>query len=309
MKKLALSLIVLGIVLILAGTLIPVVAPSTTSGASTTTWPLEITDDLGRTVTIVETPERIVSLAPSITEILFALDLGDKVVGVTDRCDYPAEALDKPKVGGYFSTSLEAIIAQNPDIIFSDGHDPVGAQLEGLGVSMVVLQPKDIASISRDIELVGQITGKEVAARELVAEMESRIDAVTARTAGMGRPTVFYVIDASDPSKPWTVGPGSFIDTLITLAGGENMVNVSKPYLQISLEEIVASDPEMIIGPTSHGTSFLPDFGNLPVWKEMSAVKEGGIYLIEDDLVSRSGPRIVEGLEEMARIIHPELFP
>jgi len=309
MKRLALILLALGVVLILAGVLASVIDYISTPMLTPTTWPLEITDDLGRTVNIAETPERIVSLAPSITEILFALDLGDKVVGVTDRCDYPTEALDKPKVGSYFSTSLEAIIAQDPDIVFTDGHDPVGAQLEGLGVTMVVLQPQDMAGIFRDIELVGQITDKELAAEELVAEMESRIDAVAAKIAGVERPTVFYVIDASDPSKPWTVGPGSFIDTLITLAGGENMVTVSKPYLQISLEEMVASDPEMIIGPASHGTSFLPDFGNLPVWKELSAVKEGEIYLVEDDLVSRSGPRIVEGLEEMAKIIHPELFP
>lgn len=309
MKRLALIFIALGSVLILAGALVPVIAPSTASTPSDTTWPLEITDDLERTVTISEIPQRIVSLAPSITEILFSLDLGDKVVGVTDICDYPAEALDKPKVGSYFSTSLEAIIAQDPDIVFTDGHDPVGDQLDGLGQTMVVLQPQDIAGIFWDIELMGQITNKELVAEELVAEMESRMDVVDTKTAGVERPSVLYIIDASDSSKPWTIGPGSFIDTLITLAGGENIVTVSKPYLQISLEEIVASDPEMIIGPASHGTSFLPDFGNLLVWKELSAVKEGKIYFVEDDLVSRSGPRIVEGLEEMAGIIHPELFP
>jgi len=229
------------------------------------------------------------------------------VVGVTDFCDYPEEALDKPKVGGYYSTSLEVIIAQNPDIVFSDGHDPVCEQLDTLGETMVVLQPKDIAGIFRDIELVGQITGKE--AEELVAEMARRIGVVAATTAGAKRPTVFYVVDATDPSKPWTAGPGSFIDALITLAGGENIVDVSQAYLQISLEEVVASDPEIIIGPAKHGTAFIPDFGNLSVWKEMSAVKEGEIYLTEADLVSRPGPRIVEGLEEIAKIIHPELFP
>ncbi|MQY55406.1 MAG: ABC transporter substrate-binding protein [Dehalococcoidia bacterium] len=297
----SLALILLAIVVTIAS--ITACNPVTPPG------PGVITDDHGRTVDIAETPERIVSLAPSITEILFALDLGNKVVGVTDRCDYPAEVQDKPKMGGYFSTSLEAIIAQDPDIVFSDGHDPVGAQLEALGITMVVLQPKDIAGILLDIELVGEITGKEAAAEELVAEMERRIGAVSARTAGVERPTVFYVIDASDPSKPWTVGFGSFVNTLIALASGENMVKVSTAYLQISLEEVIASDPEMIIGPTSHGTSFLPDLGNLPVWKEMTAVKEGNIYQIEDDLISRPGPRIVEGLEEIAKIIHPELFP
>ena len=298
MKRLILLVSTLALVLMTA------CAPVTPTGPGT------ITDDLGRTVNIEETPQRIVSLVPGITEILFALDLGDKVVGVTAHCNYPAEALDKPKVGGYFMTSLEAIIAQDPDIVFSDGHDPVGAQLEELEVTMVVLQPKDIAGIFQDIELVGEITGKEEEAEELINEMKVRIADVTLKTAAISeRPTVFYIIDATDPSKPWTVGPGSFIDSLIALAGGENIVKVSQAYLQISLEEVVASDPELIIGTTSHGTAFLPDFGNLSVWKEMSAVKEGEIYLIEDDLVSRFGPRIVEGLEEMAKIIHPELFP
>lgn len=298
MKRLALILVALGVVLVLA---IACTSPPSGPGA--------ITDDHGRTVTIEQIPQRIVSLAPSATEILFALGLGDKVVGVTDFCDYPEEALDKPKVGGYFMTNLEAIVAQDPDIVFSDGHDPVCAQLDGLGVTMVVLQPQDIVGIFQDIELVGEITGKEVEAEELVAEMERRIGAVVSRTAGVERPTVFYVIDASDPSKPWTVGPGSFMDALISMAGGENIVKVSQDYLQISLEEVVACDPEMIIGTSSHGTAFIPDFASIPVWNEMSAVQGGEVYLVEDDLVSRPGPRIVEGLEEMAKIIHPELFP
>lgn len=269
-----------------------------------------IIDDLERTVDIEEIPQRIVSLAPSITEILFALDLGDKVVGVTNYCDYPVEALNKPKVGDYFNTNLEAIVAQVPDVVFADGHDPVGDQLEGLGVTMVVLQPEDIAGILQDISLVGKITGMDEEAARLINEMKVHIAIVAVGTAlAPERPTVLYVIDATDPAMPWTVGAGSFIDTMIALAGGENIVKVSQDYLQISLENVVASDPEIIIGTTSHGTSFLPDFGDLPVWKEMNAVKEGEIYLIEADLVSRPGPRIVEGLEEMAQIIHPELFP
>ena len=139
--------------------------------------------------------------------------------------------------------------------------------------------------------------------------MERRIDAIVAKTTGIEKPTVFYVVDASDPAKPWTAGAGSFIDALISLAGGNNIVATEGQYTQFSLEALVSADPEIIIGSTSHGTSFLPDLGSLSGWKEMSAVKGGDVYLIEADLISRSGPRIVEGLEEMARIIHPELFP
>jgi len=273
------------------------------------TSPGAIVDDLGRSVNIEKIPQRIVSLSPSITEILFSLELGDEVVGVTDACDYPEEARNKTSVGGYFATSLEAIIVQEPDVVFSDGHDPVCAQLDGLGVTMVVLQPKDINGILRDIELVGEITGKEIKAEELIAEMEGRIGSVAAKTAGGQKPTVFYVIDVSEPSKPWTAGNGSFVDALISLAGGQNIAKTASPWAQFSLEALVSADPELIIVDASHGAASIPDFKTLPGWKEMSAVKEGKVYRIDGDLTSRPGPRIVDGLEQMTKIIHPELFP
>ena len=271
-----------------------------------------LVDDLGRPVTIDEVPQRIVSLAPSITETLFALGLGDRVVGVTEHCDYPAEAQDKPSVGGYFTTSLEAIVAQEPDVVFTDGHDPVGAQLEALGITLVVLQPQDIAGVLSDIMLVGQVTGTEREADELINELKVRIAVVAVRTAAVSeRPTVFYEIDASGEAenKPWTVGPGSFIDTMITLAGGENIVAVSQAYLQISLEEIVDADPDMVI--LGDYPWIQPDdvAARPGAWQVLSAVEGGAVYAIDPDLTSRPGPRIVDGLEEMARIIHPELFP
>ena len=125
----------------------------------------------------------------------------------------------------------------------------------------------------------------------------------------MVQPTSQSLRQRFDPAKPWTAGAGSFIDALISLAGGDNIAATEDQYTQFSLEALVSADPGMIIGPTSHGTSFLPDLGSLSGWKEMSAVKGGKVYLIEADLISRSGPRIVDGLEEMARLIHPELFP
>jgi len=296
MKRLALILVVLALML----------APACTSESAT--GPGTITDDLGRIVYIEETPQRIVSLAPSITETLFALDLGDKVVGVTEHCDYPPEALAKPKVGGYFTTSLELIIAQNPDIVFSDGHDPVNARLEGL-VPVVVLQPQDITGIYHDIALVGKIMGKKKA-EELTAEMKAKIASIESKTASVSeKPTVFYEIDGSDPSKPWTVGPGSFIDTLITLAGGENMVTVSQAYLQISLEEVVDADPDIIILGDYPWVSPEDVMNRSGAWQELTAVKNGAVYPINVDLVSRPSPRIADGLEELAKIIHPELFP
>jgi iron complex transport system substrate-binding protein len=273
--------------------------------------PFTVTDDLGREVYIEKTPEAIVSLAPSITEILFALDLGDKVVGVTEACDYPEEAKAKPKVGGYYSTSLELILDKNPDLIVTDGYDPVIQQIEGLGIPMLVLQPNDIPGIFRDLRILGEAMGKEDQAGRLVDSLQQRMDTVAelAATAAT-KPTVFYEIDATDPTKPWTTGPGSFADTMISLAGGQNIVKEDGAWLQINFEELLFADPDIVI------------LGDYPyvrpdqvrerdgVWQELQAVKHEKVYAISDpSLTSRPGPRIIDGLEELARIIHPELFP
>ncbi|TET18037.1 MAG: cobalamin-binding protein [Dehalococcoidia bacterium] len=273
--------------------------------------PGTITDDKGREVYLERMPQRIVSLAPSITEIMFALNLGHKVVGVTDHCDYPEEAQTKPTVGGYFTTSLEVIIALDPDIVFSDGHDPVCGQLEGLGIPFIVLQPKDLDGLISNIELLGNITGSQQKASELVSDLEERIDAVVATVENAPRPRVFYVYDATDPTKPWTVGPGSFIDALISLAGGENVAaQAHGPWIQFSMEELVNSDPEIIVVNAMMGTAVISpsEIKKIAAWQGMTAVREDRIGVVDGDLVDRPGPRIVEGLEEMAQIIHPELF-
>jgi len=297
----------------------PTPSPSPTPTPTTTPMPTptptpqvkEITDDVGRTVVIEGVPERIVSLAPSNTEILFALDLEDEVVGVTDHCDYPEEALDVPSVGGYFTTNLEAIISRDPDIVFTDGHDPVCALLEEVGVTMIVLQPSDIAGIFADIELVGEIAGKEAEAEELIDDMKAHMVSICAATSGAtGEPTVFYEVDASNPAQPWTAGSGTFVDTLITLAAGENIASASgiQGWDTLSLEEIIARDPDMIIlgdYPWVSPEDVIAREG----WDALSAVQSGAIYGLDVDLVSRPGPRIFDGLEEVARIIHPEVFP
>jgi iron complex transport system substrate-binding protein len=298
-KKIALVLLVLT----LLAALVSACAEQTTATAT-------IVDDLGRPVNIEDIPQRIVSLAPSITEILFALDLGDRVVGVTDYCDYPQEAQDKPKVGGYFTTSLELIITQEPDIVLADGHDPVDQQLVNLGLTMVVLQPKDIFGVFRNIKLVGEITGKEKEAEELIANLEARLYTVAEKTSQTSeKPRVFYEIDASDPTKPWTTGAGSFIYALITLAGAENIVEASGDWIQLSLEKLIAADPDIIIlGDYPYVSP--EDVKQRPgAWQQLSAVTKEEIYAISDpSLTSRPGPRIIDGLEELARIIHPELF-
>jgi iron complex transport system substrate-binding protein len=273
--------------------------------------PGAITDDMGREVYLESMPQRIVSHVPSITETLFALDLGDSIVGVSDHCNYPEEATNKPKVGGYFTPSIERIVALDPDLVLTDGHVADIAQLEGLGIPYIVLQPKDIDGILSNIELLAKVTGTQKRAKELISDLEERIDAVAATVENAPRPRVFYVYDATDPTKPWTAGPGSFLDALISLAGGENVAaQAHGPWIQFSMEELVNSDPEIIVVDAMMGTAVISpeEIKKITTWQGITAVKEDRIGVVDGDLVSRPGPRIVEGLEEMAQIIHPELF-
>ncbi len=268
-------------------------------------------DDASRTVYIEQTPQRVVSLSPSITEILFAIGLGDKVVGVTEHCDYPEAARAKPKVGGYFTTSLEDIVAKDPDLILTDGYDPVMQQIEGLGIPMIVLQPEDIDGIFKDIDLVGKVMNKEEEAARLVDSLQQRLDKVAEiKASATSSPTVFYEIDATDPTKPWTAGPGSFADILISLAGGSNIVTESGSWLQLSLEKLLSANPDIIIlGDYPYVTPKQVEERS-GVWQDLTAVNLGKVYAVSDpSLTSRPGPRIIDGLEEIARMIHPELFP
>lgn len=271
-----------------------------------------VLDDAQRTVEIRGVPERIISLAPSNTEVLFALGLVDKVVGVTDLCDYPEEAQGIEKVG-FVEINLEKIVDLEPDLVLYIGG---AAQLEktqtmeDLGLTVLVLAPSDIEGIFADIELVGRTTGTEDEAVDLVSELRARMDEVLSRVAQAKRqPLVFYELDATDPARPWTAGPGSFIDALITMAGGVNLgASAEMEWAQFSTEEVIAQDPEIIIlGDANYGVT-AESVKERPGWGVITAVKAGAIYPIDDTLVSRPGPRIVDGLEELARIIHPELF-
>jgi iron complex transport system substrate-binding protein len=268
-------------------------------------------DDMNRSVTINAAPQRIVSHVPSITETIFALGLGSKLVGRSDYDDYPPEAANITSVGNYFNPSIENIVALNPDLVLTDGHSDTIKQLDNLKINYFVIDPKNLDGIFKDIELVGNITGTETAADKLVADMKSRVAKVQDTVKGAPAPRVIYLLDATDIANPWTAGPGSFVDSLITLGGGQNVAGkMSDPYAQMSMEQIIAADPEIIILPSSHGTAFTAPkaLQDNPAWQKTSAVKNGKIYIIDTDLVDRSGPRIVQGLEDMAKLIHPELF-
>ena len=266
--------------------------------------PQYVFDDLGRLVTINGTPQRIVSLAPSNTEILFVLGLGDKVVGVTDYCDYPPEALNKTKVGGYATPDVEKIVALNPDLVLVAYDTPMDViiGMAGLGLTVFGIKTTDLEDLLNDIRRIGEITDKEVEAQALTSDMESRIQAVTSQTEELEqRPRVFYIV-WNDPL--WTAGSGTFIDELIEKAGGVNVAENMTGYGTISIEEVIARNPEIIIA-----SELSYDWAlNATELASTNASQSGRIYTCDDDLVQRPGPRLVEGLDWFAHFIHPEIF-
>jgi len=261
-------------------------------------------DDLGRLVAINGTPQRIVSLAPSNTEILFALGVGEKVVGVTDWCDYPSEALEKEKVGSYDTPDVEKIVALNPDLVlvaYGTTMDVIN-NLVGLGLTVFGIKTTDLDDLLDDIRTVGNITGEKVEALALTSEMESRIEAVTDETSELEeRPSVFYIV-WHDPL--WTAGSETFIHELIEKGGGVNMCQNITGYTTISIEEVVARNPEVIIA-SEWSFEWAMNEASL---NSTDARQNGRIYQGDDDLVQRPGPRLVEGLEWFAYFIHPEIF-
>lgn len=299
-------------------------ATATASGTTTNTsaaatpavsFPTTITDAAGRQVTIAKAPERIVTLAPSDTEIVYALGLGSKVVAVDEFSDYPAEAKGLRTIGGSDGQfNYEQIVSLKPDLVLAAGltSPETMKKLEDLKLTVVQVGATQTTfdSIYSDINLVGQITGQQAQAQALTGTMRQRVDAIKAKVATTSaRPRVYWEIDATDPSKPYTVGPGSFINDLITMAGGTNtFANAKSPYPQASSEQIVASNPQLIIlADTAYGGT-VQSVLQRPGWQNIEAVKKKQVYPIDTNIVSRPGPRIVDGLEATVRLIHPELY-
>jgi len=276
-------------------------------------FPIEVTDQLGRVVKLEKIPERIISLAPSNTEILFALGLGDKVVGVTDFCNYPPEAQEKPKIGGFSTTNIEEVVALSPDLILATQRHEASIikALEGKGLTVFALAPQTLDEILESITLIGEITGKEEEASQLVTEMSNRIKAVTDKTDGLSeaeRPRVLY-ITWDDPLT--TAGGDTWYEELIVKAGGINIAHDLTRFPAISLEAVIAANPQVIIAGIGMGTgedSPLQFALTEERLRNVDARINNRVYGIDLDLSGRAGPRIVDGLEQFAKAIHPELF-
>lgn len=282
----------------------------------TTPQPITMTDGLGRQVSLNAPAQRIISLAPSNTEILFAIGAGSRLIGRDSFSDYPDEAQQIQIIGGDLGEiDAETILALQPDLVLASSLTaPEQIQtLEDLGLTVfTVTNPEDIRGLFPNIKTVAELTGQTEAAILLIDQLQARVNAVEVKINQISyRPLVYYELDGTDPNAPWTPGPGNFIDKLISMAGGDNLGNVlSNEWAQISIETIIAQDPEIILLGNAHWGGVTPEeVAARTGWDTLSAIKEGKIYPFDDNLVSRPGPRLVDGLETMAKLLHPELFP
>ena len=267
-------------------------------------------DEVGREVTFSFPPKRIVSLAPNITEILFSLGLDEEIVGVSIHCNFPEKAKSRVRVGSYISLDFERITSLKPDLIIATGAGNTREmvdRLEKLGFTTYVIYPKNFNDILQSIAHIGQVVNRDREAREIIEGMKKRAQRVIQLTKDLPRPKVFIQIG---DAPLVTVGKGSFADDLIRLAGGENIARKEKEvYPRFGMEEILKRSPEVIVvssmNPKGDYQKTLQEWTR---WKTIPAVKNGRIHLIDSDLLDRPSPRIIDGLEELARVLHPERF-
>lgn len=297
----------------LAALLLLLATLSACAPASPSAGPLVLTDDAGRVVTISGVPRRIVSLAPSNTEIVCAIGACDRLVGVTDADDYPAEVADLPKVVTYAVVDVEAVVAADPDLVLAAGNEltssAVIGQLSELGLTVLVLYPEDLEDLYAGITLLGRALDRPDAAGLVVDGMRGRVAAVAEALAGVERPRTFYEVGVYEGTI-YTAGAGSFLAELVAMAGGDPILGDAVS-TAIQLEELVAADPELILlGDAAYDSSVTPaSVAARSGWSEMAAVGSGRILVVlADPVITRPGPRIVDGLEALARLIHPERF-
>lgn len=270
---------------------------------------LTVTDETGRLVTIGPAPQKIISLAPGITETLYALGLDDRISGVTTYCDWPAAARKKTRVGGFTNPSVEKIVSLGPDLILAtaDGNrKETIEQLERLGLPVYVTDPVDTRGVLRSILHIGEITGRERRARELAEKLQTRLNHITRQVRDKKKPRVFFQLGL-EPMV--TAGRGTLINEVIEQAGGINVAgrDLAK-YPRYSAEGIIGASPDIIIfAPMVNDKTFAAvkrfwgKFGDVP------AVRNKKIYPIDADLINRASPRIFDAVEIMASLFHPEM--
>ncbi|WP_042680272.1 ABC transporter substrate-binding protein [Anaerosalibacter massiliensis] len=270
-------------------------------------YPLEIEDQFNNKVKIEKEPKRIVSLAPSHTEILYSLGLGDKIVGVTSFCDYPEEAKEKDKIGNFEGVNIEKIIELEPDLVvqYGKGNKEVNNKIKEAGIPIVSYEPESIDEVIDTINEIGKITGKEDEAKKVTEDMKSKKEEVLNKVKNVEKVKVFYEI-WHDPLS--AAGPGSFMDELINLSGGENIAKDAKGgYSEFNEEELIERNPDVYLA-AEDPEKTVESIKSRAGYDAMNAVKNNRVYLLEPNIVSRPGPRIVEALELVAKTLHPDLF-
>jgi iron complex transport system substrate-binding protein len=270
------------------------------------------TDDLNRNVTITGVPQRLVSLSPSNTEMVYALGLQDRLVGVTSYDNYPPEAASKTVVSDYSTVDMEKIVAARPDLVLADSIQKTTAipALEKLGIPVYAMSPDSMDGIFKDLLTLGQISGKRAEASALVSSLQTRVKAITDETANLTaaqKPRVLY-ITWHDPI--WTAGSQTMIEELITLGGATNIASDLQGYVTISLEAAVQRNPQVILVMSSMGTNneSLDFVKSNAQFQATDALKNNQVFEVDADIFGRTTPRIVDGLETLAKMVHPELF-
>lgn len=280
---------------------------------------ITLVDDMGNVVTLTSAPERIVSLSPSSTEILFAIGAGDIVVGITDYCNYPynfsawVEAGNITSIGNYWQPSIEPIVDLDPDLVLaSTGSLEAAENLRNLGYNVLVVEANTIDGVLQDILLVGRATDKHIEAGVLVSQMRAEMDVIANQAAdATSTPKVYH--EVWNP-PPMSAGPGTFIDELITLGGGTNIFNdATTSWPTVSSEAVIEKNPDIMVFPDMYmgRQNFyetLEDVANRDGWETISAIQNNKIYEINADIISRGGPRLTDALENLAKMIHPEIF-
>jgi iron complex transport system substrate-binding protein len=251
-------------------------------------------------------PQRIVSLAPNLTEILFALGLDSAVVGVTDYCDYPPAARNKPRVGGMLNPNLERVLESHPDLVLMSGSGNMKSDYDKLtasGVAVFVTFPKTVDSVLTSIAHIGTLTGRSATADSLVRVLRNRKAELLRIAEGAPRRSVLMLLSLSPIVA---IGPGTFLHELLTLANGENIArDAAMAYPVLSREEILRRQPDVIIATSEIARSADDILRAYPEWKNLKAVQQKRVVLVDASVVSRPGPRVIEGLQTILQALHP----
>ncbi|CAM4381154.1 ABC transporter substrate-binding protein [Paenibacillus tarimensis] len=273
--------------------------------AGETAYPLTLTDSTGTEVVIAQEPERVVSLVPSETEILYAIGASEQVAGVDDNSNYPKEVADKPRVGG-MDTNIEAVAGLNPDLVIANG-SMNGSAVEALrkmGVTVFASEPKTIEETIAHIEQIGVIVNRQQEAQEVAEEMRTELQTVLEAVKGASVKKVYLEF-----SPGWTVGKGEFLDEVVTLAGGKNVAGDQEGWFAMDAEQILQANPDVIIYPDmGEDTTIIDAINSRPGWNEIAAVNNGEVHAVSNDPLVRVGPRLTDGLLEVAKAIHPDRF-